>query len=71
MTDQPAHGCTIDGQPAMPILISEHTRLVTRLAEAEHLAATILRIQHLADEHPVAIPTHLIEAALDTNRDQP
>jgi len=36
MTDQtPVHGCTIGGEPAMPILISEHTQLITRLAEAE------------------------------------
>lgn len=35
-TDQPpVYGCTIDGQPAMPILISEHTELVTRAERAE------------------------------------
>jgi hypothetical protein len=41
MTDQDPHGCTIDGQPAMPILISEHTQLVTRLAEAEAQLAAL------------------------------
>ena len=30
MTDP--HGCTINGQPAMPILISEYNRLTTELA---------------------------------------
>lgn len=35
-TDQPpVYGCTIDGQPAMPILISEHTELVARAERAE------------------------------------
>ncbi|MFD5566610.1 hypothetical protein [Streptomyces cadmiisoli] len=29
-----AHGCTIDGQPAMPILVAEYNQLVTRAAEA-------------------------------------
>lgn len=38
MTD---HGCTIDGQPALPILVSEHTQLVTRLAEAEAQLAAL------------------------------
>lgn len=31
----PVHGCTIDGQPAMPILVSEYNALVTRATEAE------------------------------------
>jgi hypothetical protein len=44
MTDTP-HGCTIDGQPAMPILISEHTQLVTRLAEAESAARDADRLR--------------------------
>lgn len=33
MTDQtPAHGCTINGQPAMPILVAEYNQLVADLA---------------------------------------
>lgn len=43
----PAHGCMIDGKPAMPILISEHTALVTRTAELEAALGSILA---LADE---------------------
>lgn len=35
MTDTPAHGCTIDGQPAMPILVAEYNQLVTRAVAAE------------------------------------
>lgn len=37
MTDPtPApHGCMIDGQPAMPILISEYNQLIARATEAE------------------------------------
>lgn len=31
----PVHGCTIGGQPAMPILVAEYNQLVTRVAEAE------------------------------------
>lgn len=33
MTEQPApvHGCTINGQPAIPILISEHQQLTARI----------------------------------------
>lgn len=34
MTDQPVHGCTIGGQPAIPVLLSEYNRLVAELAEA-------------------------------------
>jgi len=41
MTD---HGCTIDGQPALPILVSEHTQLVTRLAEAEAQLAALRQV---------------------------
>lgn len=40
----PVHGCTIDGQPAMPILISEYNQLIARASETEarlaHLQAT-------------------------------
>lgn len=38
MSDQPetpAHGCTIDGQPAMPILVSEYNQMAARAASAE------------------------------------
>ncbi|CAM5620663.1 hypothetical protein [Streptomyces aurantiogriseus] len=39
MTDQtPAHGCTIDGQPAMPILISEYNQLTAELAALRAVA---------------------------------
>ena len=62
------HGCTIGGEPAMPILVSEHTQLVARLAEAEAerdtARATLARIAALADEHPAGIDTALIHAAL-------
>jgi hypothetical protein len=34
----PAHGCMIDGQPAMPILISEYNRLVGDLAALRAVA---------------------------------
>ncbi|WP_432136799.1 hypothetical protein [Streptomyces sp. bgisy154] len=35
MTDRPEYGCSIDGQPVMPIRISEYNQLVADLAEAE------------------------------------
>lgn len=39
MTDQtPAHGCTINGQPAMPILISEYNQLTAELAALRAVA---------------------------------
>ncbi|RPE40242.1 hypothetical protein EDD90_3278 [Streptomyces sp. Ag109_O5-1] len=38
---------------------------------AEDLAATILRIHALAEQHPVAIPTHLVDAALDQPAPEP
>lgn len=60
--DNPAHGCMIDGQPAMPILISEYNALVARAARAD---ARLDRIQTLADEHPAGIDTALIHEALD------
>lgn len=60
--DNPAHGCMIDGQPAMPILISEYNALVARVARAD---ARLDRIQTLADEHPAGIDTALIHEALD------
>lgn len=41
---------------------AERARAVRR---AEQLAAAVLRIHTLADEHPVAIPTHLVDEALD------
>jgi hypothetical protein len=56
------HGCTINGQPAMPILISDYNRLVAHAARAE---AALARIQALADEHPAGIDTALIHEALD------
>ncbi|MEU3613458.1 hypothetical protein ABZ725_14240 [Streptomyces sp. NPDC006872] len=34
MTDTPTHGCTIDGQPAIPILAADYNRLIADLAEA-------------------------------------
>ncbi|WP_432137621.1 hypothetical protein [Streptomyces sp. bgisy154] len=55
MTDRPEYGSSIDGQPAMPILISEHNQLVTRLAEAEARAAraeaAVTRIRDTAALH--------------------
>lgn len=42
MTDTPDHGCTIDGQPAMPILVSEYNQLVARAAELEAVLAAVL-----------------------------
>jgi hypothetical protein len=33
--------------------------------------AAIIRIRALADEHPVAIPTNLVDEALDQTREQP
>lgn len=73
--DTPVYGCTINGVPAMPILISEYNRLVTGLAEAEgerdRLKATVARVQALADEHPAGIDTALIEEALDTQQAGP
>lgn len=32
--DTPVYGCTINGVPAMPILVNEYNQLVTQLAEA-------------------------------------
>lgn len=40
---EPVHGCTINGQPAMPILISEYNALVARAAEAEQAEAELRR----------------------------
>lgn len=71
MTDQtPAHGCTIGGEPAMPILISEHTQLIARLTEAEaeleRAEAALARIVALAARKGVisidAIRNELAEA---------
>jgi hypothetical protein len=42
-----------------------NTATVEALERAEQLAAAILRVQGLAEEYPVAIPTHLIDEALD------
>lgn len=44
-----SHGCTIGGQPAMPILVTEYNALVTRLAEAE--ARTTPAAFHDRDVH--------------------
>ena len=41
----PVHGCMIDGQPAMPILISEYNALVARAASAETAAQRMTGIQ--------------------------
>ncbi|GKQ35160.1 hypothetical protein [Streptomyces sp. A012304] len=39
MTDQtPAHGCTIDGQPAMPIRVDEYNQLIADLAALRAVA---------------------------------
>lgn len=39
MTDEtPAHGCTVNGQPAMPILISEYQQLTADLATLRAVA---------------------------------
>jgi hypothetical protein len=38
MTDPTPHGCTIDGQPAMPILISEYNQLTADLAALRAVA---------------------------------
>ena len=39
MTDQPpAHGCTINGQPAMPILVAEYNQLIAELAALRAVA---------------------------------
>jgi hypothetical protein len=38
MTDPVPHGCTIDGQPAMPILISEYQQLTAELAALRQVA---------------------------------
>jgi hypothetical protein len=47
----PAHGCMIDGQPAMPILISEYNQLVAQVAEAEAGARRALeQRQEMAEE---------------------
>jgi len=43
--DTPAHGCTIGGQPAMPITVGEYNQLVIRVTEAE---AAIARVRQLA-----------------------
>lgn len=45
MTDTPAHGCTIDGQPAMPILVADYNQLVARATQAE---AAIARVRAYA-----------------------
>jgi hypothetical protein len=71
----PAHGCMIDGQPAMPILISEYNRLVGDLAALradiavdrdqqwpQRLAqaeATVARVHALADRWTKAGPPPL------------
>ncbi|MGW2048617.1 hypothetical protein ACWCPF_26050 [Streptomyces sp. NPDC001858] len=47
MTDTPVHGCTIDGQPAIPILVAEYNRLITELAEAR---ATNQRLNYRAQQ---------------------
>lgn len=38
---EPAHGCTINGEPAMPILIADYNQLTARTREAE------ARLSHL------------------------
>jgi len=43
--DTPAHGCTIGGQPAMPITVGEYNQLVARTAELE---AALTRVRALA-----------------------
>jgi hypothetical protein len=48
VTDTPAHGCTIDGQPAMPVLIADYNQLVNRANEAEQ------RLRNIANGHPRA-----------------
>lgn len=50
--------------PADAGLLRQH--IDTELDDAGQLAATILRIQTLTETHPVTIPTHLVEEALDT-----
>ena len=51
MTDPDTHGCMIDGQPAMPILISEYNALVAQVAEAEASARRALeQRQEMAEE---------------------
>ena len=36
--DQPAHGCTIDGQPAIPIPVADYNQLVADLAALRAVA---------------------------------
>lgn len=52
MTDEtPAYGCTINGVPAMPILVSEYNQLVTDLAQARATNQRLnLRAQALESE---------------------
>lgn len=45
-------------------------RLAATEHRAEQLAAAVLRIQTLAEQHPVAIPTHLVDEALDQQQGQ-
>jgi hypothetical protein len=52
MTDQPepVHGCTIGGQPAMPILISEYNQLVADLAQAQAAADRVRALHRPASD---------------------
>ena len=47
-------------------VVKRRERELKQVGEARHRAeAALARIQALAEEHPVAIPTHLIDEALD------
>jgi len=53
-------------------VVKRRERELKKVGEARHRAeAAIARIRALADEHPVAIPTHLVDEALDQTAGEP
>jgi hypothetical protein len=52
---------------------SQQARPATETSDRDiqQLAVAILRIQQLIDDHPLVIPTNLLQAALDQGQEQP
>lgn len=59
MTDgTPVHGCTIDGQPAMPVLVADYNQLIARAVEAEARAERLAQNLSDADTEHLELARH-------------
>ncbi|MEH0586196.1 hypothetical protein QA942_19750 [Streptomyces sp. B21-106] len=54
----PVHGCTINGQPAMPVLVAEYNQLIARADHAEARADRLA--QDLSDAETTVAQVHAL-----------